>query len=73
MYTHQCGYKFCIGVDANSNLLYTRCVEIAVWSIPGEFDEFLKWPAKLKLIIELINQQGGENICISYSLVMKKN
>ncbi len=60
MYTHMCGYKFCIGVDVNGIFFSTPCVEITVWSIPGEFDEHLKWPAKLKLIIELINQQGGK-------------
>ena len=27
----------------------------------GEFDDQLKWPAKAKFTIELVNQQGGEN------------
>ncbi len=61
IYTHMCGYKFCIGVDANRMLYGTSYVAITVWSIPGEFDEHLKWPAKLNLILELINQQGGRN------------
>ncbi len=62
MYTHMCGYKFCIGLDANGcDFFGNSRVAISVWSIPGEFDEHLKWPAKLKLIIELINQQGGKN------------
>ncbi len=61
MYTHMCGYKFCIGVDANRIVRGTSYVAITVWSIPGEFDKLLKWPAKLNLILELINQQGGKN------------
>ncbi len=61
MYTHLCGYKFCIGVDANRIIYGISYVTISVWSIPGEFDEHLKWPVNLKLKIELINQQGGKN------------
>ncbi len=60
MYTHMCGYKFCVGVYANRIFLGTSYVAITVWSIPGEFDKLLKWPAKLNLILELINQQGEE-------------
>ena len=62
MYTHVCGYKFCIGVDANGYGFgrgYT--VHVDVWGIPGEFDDQLKWPARAKFTIELINQQGREN------------
>ena len=56
------GYKFCIGVDANGRGLgHGKSIYVAVWGIPGEFDDQLKWPAKAKFTIELINQQGGEN------------
>ncbi len=30
--------------------------------MPGEFDDQLKWPAKVKFIVEVINQQGGNNM-----------
>ena len=62
MYTHVCGYKFCIGVDANGYYFGRRnAVNVDVWDIPGEYDDQLKWPAKAKFTIELINQQGREN------------
>ena len=62
MYTHVCGYQFCIGVDANGRGAgHGKSIYVAVWGVPGEFDDQLKWPAKAKFTIELINQQGGEN------------
>ena len=62
MYTHVSGYQFCIGVDANGRGLgHGKSIYVAVWGMPGEFDDQLKWPAKAKFAIELINQQGGEN------------
>ena len=63
MYTHACGYKFCIGVDANgydSGRWKSICVDL--FAMSGEFDDQLKWPAKALLTIELINQRGGENV-----------
>ena len=56
MYTHTCGYKFCTQVYANSIYL---CV--ALFSLPGEFDSRLNWPAKAKFTIEIIDQQEGKN------------
>ena len=62
MYTHVGGYKFCIGVDANGcGREHGKSIHVYLWSMPGEFDEQLKWPAKAKFTIELINQQGGQN------------
>ncbi len=62
MYTHVCGYKFCIGVDANGiDGGRGNSINVNIWSMPGEFDDQLKWPAKARFTIELINQQGGEN------------
>ena len=66
MYTHMNGYKFCIGVDANGNgIRRGRSIFVDLWAMPGEFDFQLKWPAKAKFTIELINQQGGENMSCS--------
>ena len=62
MYTHVCGYKFCIGVDANGHGAGRRkSIDVYIWGMPGEFDDQLIWPAKAKFTIELINQRGGEN------------
>ena len=62
MYTHVGGYKFCIGVDANG---YGdgrgNSVNVDVWFIPGDYDDQLKWSARAKFTIELINQQEREN------------
>ena len=61
-YTHVSGYQFCIGVDANGRGLgHGKSIYVAVWGMPGEFDDQLIWPAKANFTIELINQQGGEN------------
>ena len=72
MYTHVSGYKFCIGVDANgcgSGL--GNSFRVDLWSMAGEYDDQLKWPAKVKLTVELINQKGGENT--SHSNTMEWN
>ena len=62
MYTHVGGYKFCIGVDANGyGSGRGKAIGMTLWSMPGEFDGQLKWPAKNTFTIELINQQGEEN------------
>ncbi len=62
MYTHLAGYKFCIAVDANGNGAGRgKYVTAALWTVPGEYDNQLKWPAKVTITTELVNQQGGEN------------
>ena len=68
MYTHPGGYKFCIGVDANGwSAGRGKSVNVEVWRMPGEHDSQLKWPASAKFTIELINQQGGENVVCTTS------
>ena len=67
MHTHVCGYKFCVGVDANGYRCGRRkAISITLWSMPEEFDYQLKWPAKATFTIDLINQEGGENVSFSY-------
>ncbi len=62
MYTHAYGYKFCIGVGANGcEALHSEFINVDIWSMPGEYDDKLKWPAAAQFTIELINQHGGEN------------
>ena len=66
MYTHMNGYKFCIGVDANgSGFGRGNSINVILWVLPGEFDDQLKWPVSAKFTIELINQQGGQNVSCS--------
>ena len=61
-HTHVCGYKFCIGVDANGCIHGCgKSMYVAVYAMPGQFDNQLKWPVRANFTIELINQQGGEN------------
>ena len=73
MYTHVCGYKFCIGVDANGGLGGRgKSIGVDVWSMPGEYDDQLKWPANAKFTVELINQTGGENVRYSTPANWKK-
>ena len=70
MYTHLGGYKFCVGVDANGYLGGRgKSVNMDMWTIPGEYDDQLTWPASARFTIELINQKGGENA--SYTTVRK--
>ena len=69
MYTHVGGYKFCIGVDANGGLIGRgKSIYVDLWAMPGEFDEQLKWPAKAKFTIELVNQKGGKNVSSSHQV-----
>ena len=66
MYTNLGGYKFRIGVDANGwGGGRGKSIYVDLWAMPGEFDDQLKWPAKAEFTVELINQQGGQNV--SYS------
>ena len=62
MYTHACGYKFCIGVDANeSGTARGKSLCVDLWGMSGEYDNQLKWPVHIEFTIELVNQEGGEN------------
>ena len=66
MYTRLCGYKFCIGIDANGyGDSYGKSVNVELWKVKGEYDDQLKWPVIVTLTLELINHfENGENkIC----------
>ena len=58
MYTHVCGYKFCIGVYARG---CNDVVRLSIFSMPGELDDQLKWPARAKFTVELL-KCFGENV-----------
>ena len=71
MYTHDGGYKFCIGVDANG---YCRGTGIrVVWKqMVGEYDDQLKWPAIAEITLELVNQDGGMNLAHTQRFIQEK-
>ena len=63
MYTHLHGYKFNVEVRANGlGTERGKGVRVDVCSMPGDFDSQLKWPAKARFKLELINQHGGNNL-----------
>ena len=63
MYTHVCGYKFCVGIDANGyGDIHGKAIGAELWFMQGEYDHQLKWPAQANFTIELLNQHGGDNI-----------
>ena len=73
MYTHLCGYKFCIGVDPNGvDSGQGKSVYVIAGFMSGEYDDVLKWPVKVKITLQLINQEGGENACHSVTGTWKK-
>ena len=64
MYTYLYRYKFFLEIKANGygyGYGYGKAVCVNLWSAPGDFDSHLKWPAKVKFTLELINQHGGDN------------
>ena len=63
MYTHDGGYKFCIGVDANGYRGgHGKAIRVSWKLMEGEYDDQLKWPAKARITLELVNQDGGMNL-----------
>ena len=73
MYTHVYGYKFCIQVYANGfSSGRGKSVHMQTVSMSGEYDDLLKWPIKVKITIQLINQQGGENACVGGTITWRK-
>ena len=73
MYTHVCGYKFCIIVRANGfRRGLGKSVYVVAGSMSGDYDDVLKWPVQVKITLQLINHQGGENACDSATFTWKK-
>ena len=63
MYTHLYGYKFFFQIKANGfGVGRGKAVRVDLWSTLGDFDSQLKWPVKVKITLELINQHGGDNL-----------
>ena len=66
MYTHVCGYKFCIGIDVygcgiDLDGALAKAMGVFLYSMPGEHDHQLKWPVRVSFTLELLHQHGGQN------------
>ena len=73
MYTHDGGYKFCIGVDANGYLGgHGKAIRVKWKLMEGEYDDQLKWPAKAATTLELVNQDGGMNLAHTLRFPLEK-
>ena len=61
-YTHPCGYQMCISVvpkgvgDGEGTH-----VSIFMYMMRGPFDDYLNWPFRGKITIQLVNQAGDHN------------
>ena len=63
MYTHVCGYKFCIGIYANGRgATRWKAMSVYLYAMQGEHDHLLKWPTRVSFTLELLHQHGGRNI-----------
>jgi len=61
-YTHTHGYKFCIVVLSYGVGKGTGThVSVALYSMPGEFDATLQWPAKFTITLQLLNQHRDQD------------
>ena len=60
VYTHQDGYKICLGIFANGELDGEGThVTVAVYFMRGEFDDLLKWPFRGIIYFQLVDQLHG--------------
>ena len=61
-YTHTHGYRMCVNVDPNG---YGdgegTHVSIFTFMMCGPFDDYLKWPFRGKITIQLVNQAGDHD------------
>ena len=66
-YTHTCGYKMCLSVDANGrDIGEGTYVSVFLRLMKGENDDTLTWPIRYKCTITLLNQlkNAGHHTCI---------
>ena len=66
-YTHTCGYKMCLSVDANGrDTGEGTYVSVFLRLMKGENDDTLTWPIRYKCTITLLNQlkNAGHHTCI---------
>ena len=59
MLTAQQGRKFFLEIRANGyGAGHGKAVHVALWSTPGDFDSWFKWPVKVKIRIELAGREN---------------
>ena len=62
LYTHPGGYKVCIGVYAyGSEFSDDKYVVACFYSMKGEFDHHLQWPAKRTITLQLLNRERDQD------------
>ena len=62
MYTHPCGYKFCIVVFPHGDYEGRQThVSVCIRTLPGKFDATLQWPAKFTITLQLLNQHRDQD------------
>ena len=60
-YTHPCGYKMCLRVNASGHKDGVKThVSLYLHVMRGEYDEFLKWPIRADVTVQLLNQVGDD-------------
>ena len=59
MYTHVCGYKFYMGINACGGNVG---IVVHLYTTLGEYDDQLTWPACATITLKLINQEEGEDV-----------
>ena len=71
LYTHSCGYKLEIEVIAGgSNIGQGSHVSVYVYILKGEFDNYLAWPFRGSITLQLLNErrEGGHfEKCIQFT------
>ena len=73
MYTQDCGYKFTIGIDANGfGSSRGKATRVRMKSLPGEYDDQLKWPVEVSFQIELIGNNGTANWTVTNNMTWLK-
>ena len=61
-YTHNGGYKFCLGVLPNGyNIGKGSHLSVSATLMRGEHDCELEWPVEGDIIVELLNWKEGKN------------
>ena len=63
MYTYLYGYKFFFEIKTNGvGAGRGKAVCVSLWSMCGEYDNQIKWLAKVKITLEVINQGGDKDL-----------
>ena len=60
-YTHPHGYKICLCIIANGEgSLYGKYTSVLIHMMKGDYDAHLKWPFRVAISVQLVDQDGGE-------------